>query len=145
MRSNKGGDQVAPLLVSLEERRNIDIAAGGCLERLHSFRQRRISGRPDGGVLLPDKLLRFRRPRHQLGVETHPVRLERLPESCLVQRATHDAEQFLLYGGIIEEAAASAGGAKPDALADHPEASAGGSFVATHDHDSPPGPVLLLA
>src|SRR5438270_462295 len=125
IRLDEARDELASLLVSLEERGNIDIPARGRLKGFHSLRQRSISGRPDCRVLLPDELLRFRRPRHQLAVERYPVGAELLPEPCLVQGPAYHVEQFPLYGRVVEETATRPSVADPDAFTDDAEPSTG--------------------
>ena len=77
--------EILPELVTLEERSHINPAPNRALERRNSRSQPNACGGSDRRILLPHELQRLCRPGHQLAIETHPVRVQPLPESAPVQ------------------------------------------------------------
>ena len=53
-------------------------------ERSDNIDQRSTRRSADCRILLAQELLRFRRPRHQLAIETHPIRLKLLPKARIL-------------------------------------------------------------
>ncbi len=77
---------VRALAKSREQRRRGVDRRRGCRERRQRCIERCAGRRADGGVLLPQQLLRLRRPRHQLAVEAGPIRRQPAPEVRRLER-----------------------------------------------------------
>src|SRR5579862_1781988 len=84
------------------------------LER--SDRSRYCRGRrgADRGVLLLQQLLRFRRPRHDFGIEADPLGFEGLPPSSGADRRLEANKHFGFERTPLKEAAAGSRVADPD-------------------------------
>src|SRR5690242_12143681 len=74
------------LSIAIEQRRDLGVRLLRLRERADNVDQRRARGGANGRILLPNEFLRLSRPRHQLTVQTNPVRLELVPDSRAFQR-----------------------------------------------------------
>ena len=81
--------RLKPPFKFLLQARRVFVLSRNPFDRRHRRRQRSPRRCSERGVLLPQKLLSLRRPRHQLRVQAHPVRLEFLPEIHGVESGAH--------------------------------------------------------
>ena len=85
------------------------------------------------------------RPGHQLGIETEPIGVERVPESAAVRGLADAMQKLRLKVAGFEESPAGARVTDADAFGNHAEALASDLFVAAKHDNRPRAHVLLFA
>ena len=114
-------------------------------ERANNLVQRSPGSCAHGSVLILQQGLCFGRPRHQFAIQAHPIGLELLPESRLVESFADGVEHLRFDFAIIEEPSAGSGVTNTRAITDDAEACARNFFAPTNDHHSTRAHVFLFA
>jgi hypothetical protein len=123
---------------------DVEAAARRLLEDRDGGRQRAAGCRADRRVVLAQQVLGLRRPRHQLGVQQHPVRAELGPQPGRSQRRAQPGQQRL-GDRRRGERPAGPGGDRAGAAVLGTEPPCGDLGVRTDQHHGARAHVLLLA
>src|SRR6185503_6542807 len=102
-----------------------------------------MSRRTDSSILLTQELLSFCRPRHQLTIQTDPIRFKLFPQP--IHRSLNSGNERRFQRTGVEEPSARSRVTDARQILDNPEASPCSILIATNNHDGTRTHVLLFA